>query len=307
MERRRFVPSGEGLEGRALLSFFGGGSGGRFKQGSDQNVPQTWYQKEARIEHLPFYMNQVQTKRFLPVSTITNLKADLHAVMGELSSPTETSVVDFNLTLRNAYKTMTISTAEANALNRTFGAVLIKAGATPQQTINLQSDMNQLAFVDSKSIDPSLLVTNDYALTLQTAMAAGRPIKKPEGAVLKKGEGIILDGGLLAKTSNHTPSFVGTYNVGVKGNGITFIQLVTANGTVLGTGSITPELGTYTAKVAQPLADGIYHIYTRAIDNQGHMSDLSYHYTELKVVTPQHPQTVKTVTITTTLGTRRLK
>ena len=303
MERRRFVPSGEGLEGRALLSFFGG-SVNKFKQGTDQNVPLTWFQKEARIDHLPFYMNQVETKRFLPATTIDNLKSDLHVLMGHLYSPTDTSVTDFNLSLRNAFKNMTISTAEVNALNRTFGAVLIKAGATPQQTINLQSDMNQMAFVDSKSINPSLLLTNDYSLVLQTAMASGRPIKKPDGSILKKDDGIILDGGLLARTRNHTPSFVGTYNVGIKGNGITFIQLVTPNGTVLGTGSITPDLGTYTVQIAKPLPDGVYNIYTRAIDNQGHMSDLSFHYTELKVITPPKPQTVKTVTITTTLGSR---
>jgi hypothetical protein len=306
MERRRFVPSGEGLEGRALLSFFGG-SVNKFKQGTDQNVPLTWFQKEARIDHLPFYLNQVQTKRFLPVSTITNLKADLHDLMGHLSSPTSTSVDDFNLTLRDAYKHTSISTAEATALNRTFGAVLIKAGATPEQTIRLQSDMNQLAFVDTKSIDPSLLITNDYALTLQTAMAAGRPIKRPDGPTLHKNDGVSLDNGLLARTRDHTPTFVGTYNVGIKGIGITDIQIVTANGNVLGVGKIEPTLGTYSVKIAKPLSDGTYDLYTRAIDNQGHMSDLSFHHVQLKVVSPPVPKVTKTVVITTTAGGVRVQ
>jgi hypothetical protein len=302
MDRRRFVPSGEGLEGRALLSLFGGKSVSQ-QEDTGQNVPETWLQKEVRVDHLPFYLRAVETTRFLPRATIEKLQDDLHAVMGELESPTQPAVTNFNLSIRDAFKNQTISTAETNALNRNFGEVLIKAGATPQQTINLQSDMNQLAFVDAKSVNPSILVANDYSLVLQTAMAAGRPIKRPDASILHKDDGVILSNGMLGRTRDHNPTLVGIYNVGLKGNGITDIQIVTANGTVLGTGKITPLTSDYTVKITTPLSDGIYNLYTRAIDNQGHVSELSYHYFRLKVVSPPaHTTTVKTTTITTPVG-----
>jgi hypothetical protein len=306
MDRRRFVPSGEGLEGRALLSLFGNLSTSR-QRDTGQNVPETWLQKEQRVNHIPFYLRAVDTTRFLPRATVENLQNHLHAVMGELSSPTDQAVTNFDLSIRDAFNNLTISTAEANALNRNFGEVLIKAGATPEQTINLQSDMNQLAFVDAKSINPSILVANDYSLVLQTAIAAGRPIKRPDASTLHANDGAILSNGMLGRTRDHNPTLVGIYNVGLKGNGITDIQIVTANGTVLGTGKITPITSAYTVKVTTTLADGIYNLYTRAIDNQGHLSDLSVHYFKLKVVSPpQHHvsqlHVVKTTTIVTPVG-----
>ena len=213
-------------------------------------------------------------------------------------------VTQFDLGIRDAFRNLTISTAESQRMNHAFGSVLVAAGATPQQTIDLQGDMNRLAFLDTKSVNPSILFANDYSLVLQTALAAGRPIKQPEAPILHKNDGALLDGGKLGRTHDHTPTLVGTYNVGIKGNGITHIQIVTPNGNVLGTGSITPTTGAYSVKIEPPLQDGIYDLYTRAIDNQGHTSNLSFHYFKLKVFTPGHRQVIQTTTVTPPAGPR---
>jgi hypothetical protein len=242
MDRRRFVPSGEGLEGRALLSLFGS-SFSRFNEKTDQNVPLTFFQKVVRVKHLPFYLDQVDTNRFLPASTIHSLQNNLDALIGELHSPmTSVQTNAFNSALRDVLPRTSLSSVEAATLNKAFGSVLIAAGATPSQTIALQSDLNQLAFVDAKSVNPATLAANDYSVTLQTALAAGRPIKQPVAPVISAKDGVIIEGGKFGRTRVHTPTLVGVYDVGLRGNSITDIQIVTPNGQVLGTGNIDRRL-----------------------------------------------------------------
>ena len=86
MDRRRFNPSAEGLEGRALLSLFGG-SGAKAAQANLQNIPTTFKQKELRIAHLPFFLEQEYPGRFLPEDTIKKLQADLTSVIASLHDP----------------------------------------------------------------------------------------------------------------------------------------------------------------------------------------------------------------------------
>ena len=118
------------------------------------------------------------------------------------------------------------------------------------------------------------------------SLAVGRPIKQPEAPILHKNDGTILNGGKNGRTRDHQPTLIGVYNVGAQGNGITDIQIVNANGDVLGTGTIAKYTGDYAVKIDQPLSDGVYDLYARAIDNQGHTSNRSFHYFELKVFTP---------------------
>jgi hypothetical protein len=51
--------------------------------------------------------------------------------------------------------------------------------------------------------------------------------------------------------------------------------------------------------INNPLPDGVYDLYARAIDNQGHMSDLSFHFTRLKVFTPGQRDVQATTTVST--------
>ena len=73
MDRRRYVPSTEGLEGRELLSgvntLFG------VQVTTNLNVPITLQQKEKRIEHLPYYMQQINPGRFLPKAEIEEIQS----------------------------------------------------------------------------------------------------------------------------------------------------------------------------------------------------------------------------------------
>ena len=79
MNSRRFVPSTEGLEGRALqastgLNVFG------LQLTNNLNVPITFEQKAKRIEHLPFYMGQIQPGRFLPKAEIQQIQGALQYI-----------------------------------------------------------------------------------------------------------------------------------------------------------------------------------------------------------------------------------
>src|SRR4051795_4439794 len=85
MDRRRFVPSTEGLEGRALLaSLFGSGTS---NTNATQDIPVTFALKEARIDRLPYFMEQFRPGRFLPPDTISHLKTDLLAVAAKIHKP----------------------------------------------------------------------------------------------------------------------------------------------------------------------------------------------------------------------------
>ncbi len=187
MDRRRFSPSAEGLEGRELLSLFGGGN--TQKQNttiSVQDLPKTYAQKQLRIAHLPFYMLQENPDRFLPADVVTSLQDDINAIVAKLGPPGAPVVDAFNANLRNLLSDNTLSPKNAQLLSNSFGAVLAHAGATPEQQANLQQDMNALAEVDSKSVQPSTLARQDYALVMQTVLAVGRP---PADAVCDDDQG----------------------------------------------------------------------------------------------------------------------
>ncbi|MCA1684691.1 MAG: hypothetical protein LC745_01645, partial [Planctomycetia bacterium] len=69
MDRRRYTPSAEGLEGRALLSLFGGTghTGSQYNTTvSIEDLPKTYKEKELRIAHLPYYLQQEDPRRYLP-------------------------------------------------------------------------------------------------------------------------------------------------------------------------------------------------------------------------------------------------
>ena len=284
MDRRRFAPSAEALEGKALLSLFGVKTTNTSQQISVQDLPETFRQKELRIEHLPFYLEQTQPGRFLPSATITKLQSDLGDIAAELHAPT-TQVVDaFNHGLQHALPYLTLSTTNAHLLNASFGSVLDRAGATPQETANLRQDMNQLALVDSKSIEPSLLARNDYSLVLQTALSIGRPIQTPRAPELAANDGIKAKNGESGYTHDHLPTFVGSYEAGATRIGFMRMQIVDASGTVFGVG-VVDSAGHYSVKLTTPLPDGNYAFHARAIDEVGHQSDLSPGSFKLKVIT----------------------
>jgi hypothetical protein len=283
MDRRRFVPSGEGLEGRALLSgLFGGKTATTTTTQTLETLPNTFIEKQMRIKNLPFFMRQPDPQRFLPPAAIKNLQEDLAAIVGRLHGPTTKVVEDFNLGLRHEFPHVSLSPADAKVLNRAFGSVLAAAGATTTEVANLKRDMNQITLATSKSPNPTTLAASDYSLVLQIGLSVGRPIKQPAVPTIAKKDGVMINGGRIALTRNPAPTFVGVYDVGPKGNKITSMQIINEAGDVLGVGPIAAATGDYSVKLSPALPNGTYKIQSRAIDNQGHMS-LPSHTITLKV------------------------
>jgi len=276
MDRRRFTPSAEGLEGRALLSLFGGGKYTAHYNTtvSIADLPKTYKEKELRIAHLPYYLAQEDPRRFLPPDAVYQLQTDMNSVVSRLHAPTAPVVNAFNAGLRRLMPHNTLSPSDARYINHLFGTVLERAGATPEQVTNLQDDMNALARVDSLSIQPSTLARGDYSLVLQTTLAVGRPMITPTSPSLMANDGIKTDGGRAGITHDHTPTLVGTYQAGATKDSEVQLQIVDRNtGRVVGSMPVGPA-GTYSIKLDH-LDDGTYQLAARSSDEVGHLSDES--------------------------------
>ena len=276
MDRRRFSPSAERLEGRELLSLFGGGN--TQKQNttiSVQDLPKTYKQKTLRIAHLPYYLLQENPDRFLPANVVASIQDTLNATIAELDPPGAPVVDAFNANLRSLAPDNTLSPANAALLNSSFGAVLAHAGAAPEVQATLQADMNALALVDSQSVQPSMLARQDYALIMQTTLAVGRPQLTPYATTLKSDDGVKILGGKGALTHDQRPTFVGTYPGGASKDGDIWMQIVDqATGQVLGTAPVT-SAGTYSVKLSTTLPNGNYTLVARSSDEVGHLSLIS--------------------------------
>lgn len=295
MDRRRFVPSPEGLETRAVLSFFG--TKPVRVNNPAQDVPVTFAQKELRIAHLPFYLNQMQPGRVLPQAVITQLQTDLTSIAGRLHKPNPATLEAFNTNLREVTPHSSLRPSDIKILDHSFRTVVKDTGATAQQVSSLSTDMLNLAKVDSQSRQPVFLGTNDYSLVLQTILGVGRPIQTPPAPQLALTDGIRVSTN-IGKTANHQPRLVGVYGAGASvgvfagntsggfnTNGV-MMQIIDDHGTVFGQGPINAANGDYRVQVARPLADGVYRLHIRAVDAQGHTSDPSPVYLLKVVSTP---------------------
>ncbi|WP_406699981.1 hypothetical protein V5E97_14160 [Singulisphaera sp. Ch08] len=287
MDRRRFVPSPEGLEGRAMLSVFGAGN--NTQAAVAQEVPVTFHQKETRIEHLPFYLKQLEPDRFLPPATIQQLQDDLLSIAGRLHRPNPATIEAFNSTLQDIIPNASLSKSDAKTLSHAFQRVLGSTGATAQQVTNLTQDMSELAKVSSQSPRPVYLATNDYSLVLQTILGVGRPIQRPPAPELANQDGVRVSAG-IGKTTLRQPQLVGTYGAGsvvgdfagntgggFNSNGVT-IKIVDDQGTVYGQSIVDPANGNYRVTIGTPLANGVYRFHAQAVDSQGHESPPSAVY-----------------------------
>jgi hypothetical protein len=256
MERRRFVPSGEGLEGRALLSIFNPTNLLSSTTSTSDTFPGTTQQKLSRIEHLPFFLENLQPGRPLPKSVTVPLQAGLVSIMGQLHGPPSQVIDQFDLTLRNTIPNASLSASNAAALNNNFGQVLTTAGADPASVAALKADMNAVAQLDSNSVNPVILATNDYSLVLQVALGVGRPLRVPNAPTLAAADTL---GKGSNTTANPQPSLVGTYSPN------TTIQILDSNFNVVGSSTVLAG-GRYKVQFAEPLAPGVYHVRVRGFD-----------------------------------------
>lgn len=282
MDRRRFVPSAVGLEGRALMSLFGGGSSQAALTTSLVNLPENFREKMKRIENLPYFLNSFQPGRYIDPQAMQSIQSSLVQIAGRLHGLPEIYVNGFNSNLRHAFPYNTLSPDTAKILNHSYSVVLVQSGIDPTVLQNLTNDMNTFALVDTKSPNPSYLARNDYGLVEQISLAVGRPIPAPSAPTISPKVGKATNGGREGYTFDHNPLMLGTYASGASTDGATSIQIINNFDQVLATAEVQSD-GRYSV-VLPTLPDGIYKLSTRATDAFGLASKQSRAFT-LKVAT----------------------
>ena len=120
IDRRRYVPSTEGLETRELMAgvntLFG------IQVTTNLNVPVTLQQKEKRIEHLPYYLEQIRPGRFLPQTEIKDIQSALFNMIDGIDKPRTDALNNFNYQLRKVVGKQSLTAGDiAAAESRRIG------------------------------------------------------------------------------------------------------------------------------------------------------------------------------------------
>jgi Bacterial Ig-like domain len=285
MDRRRFVPAPEGLEVRTLLSstsrgFTLFGSSGT----TTQTLPITFAQKELRIQKMPTNLRALQPDRYLPPETINQIQLGLNEIISQINPAPPRGLTNYNLEMRNIVHNTSLSAANVQTLNRMFSSIMIATHAPNPGLTNVVTGVNQLVSrVDTASISPVFLATNDNAYILQLALVIGQQMPAPRVPTITRGTGHQVNP-RVAITPLYAPTYVGSYEYG------TTIQMVNVTtGDVIGT-AIVAKTGKYALHITTPLAVGKYHLAVRAVDEVGHVGHASRVF-GLKVVPPKnHPK-----------------
>jgi len=279
MDRRRFVPRPEALEGRTLQTnintLFG------LQLSSNLNVPITFQQKSLRIIRLPYYLDKIAPHgRFLPKAEIKQIQESLFNMMDAIHRPPPSALNNYNYQLRKVVNQQSLSTADIDRLGFSFGAVL-RSAKTPSGSIDGMKTAlyNLTSQVDTASVLPVTLATNDYSLVLQTALAIGRPMPPPTLPKIKKNQGIQANSDHF-KTPLARPTLVGTYHFH------TVIQVVTPEGVVVGSENVHKN-NNYKVQITTPQSVGVHEFQLRALDDVGHISRYSKPFL-IKVVPKRH-------------------
>jgi hypothetical protein len=286
MDRRRFVPSADGLETRTMMSTTAG-SGLSFLSGSattTQQLPITFQQKSLRILNVPKNLRALSPNRFLPVNTVQQIQLGLFQIMGRMGPVSSTALTNYNLAMRKIVFHPTLSPSSANLLNNGFTGAL-KAAKTPEPGLTtLSTAIRQLTTqFDTASVNPTYLATNDATYILQLANVIGQPMPAPRVPTITRETGHQVKPG-VSVTPLSNPDFTGTYEFGT-----TMRMIDSANGEVVGLATVAKN-GQYLVRVSTPLAVGTYHFYMQAVDEAGHVSHSSRLFL-VKVVPPRHPTT----------------
>lgn len=282
MDRRRYVPSPEGLEVRTMLSTTGSGLGVfGTSTSTTQTLPITFQQKELRIQKMPLNLRALEPNRYLPPATISQIQLGLNQIMSGMSAPAPKALTNYNLLMRKIVFNSSLSASNAQQLNHAFTAVL-KSGNAPEPGLTtLVTSVNQLVSqVDTASVGPTNLATNDNAYLLQLAIVIGQQMPAPRAPTIAKSTGHQVSP-RVAVTPLSDPIYIGNYEYN------TTIQMVNIeNGQVIGT-AIVAKNGQYALHVSTPLAVGKYKLIVQAVDEVGHISHASRVF-GLQVVPPKH-------------------
>lgn len=282
MDRRRYVPSPEGLEVRTMLSTTAG-SAGIFGTSTStaQTLPITYQQKELRIQKMPINLRALEPNRYLPPVTINQIQLGLNQIMSGMSAPPPKALSNYNLLLRKIVFKSSVSASNAQQLNHAFTAVLNSGHAPEPGLTTLVTAVNQLVSqVDTASVGPTNLASNDNAYILQLAIVIGQQMPAPRAPTIAKSSGHQVEPG-IAVTPLGDPTYIGSYEYN------TTIQMVNIeNGQVIGA-AIVAKNGQYAVHVSTPLAVGKYKLIVQAVDEVGHISHPSRVF-GLQVVPPKH-------------------
>ncbi len=268
MDRRRYVPAAEGLEVRTLQA---GNSFSLFGAGATltQSLPITFAQKELRIQKMPTNLRALEPDRSLPPITINQIQLGLNEIMSQMTAASPYGLTTYNLQMRNIAFNSSLSTADVATLDRMFTSNLIAAHAPNPGLSNVSSGVNTLVSqVDTASINPVFLATNDNAYILQLALVLGQQMPAPRAPTITKGTGHQVNP-RVAITPLYAPVYTGTYTYGAT------IDLVNVKtGAVIGS-AIVGKNGRYALHITTPLAVGKYHLSVRAVDEVGHVGHAS--------------------------------
>ena len=282
MDRRRYVPSTEGLEVRTLLATSSSGLGFLgTSTNTIQNLPITFQQKELRIQKLPQNMRAYGPNRTLPPETISQIQLGLNQIMSQLTEANPKALSNYNNEMRKIVFHSSLSAGNVALLNRMFSALLVSANTPEPGLTNLSSAVNHLVSqVDTASINPTYLATNDNAYILQLALVIGQKMPAPRVPTILKSTGHQVNP-RVAITPLSEPTYIGSYEYN------TTVQMVdVSTGAIIGQANVAKN-NNYSLTVTTPLPVGKYHLALYAVDEVGHVSHASRVF-GLKVVPPKH-------------------
>ncbi len=189
-------------------------------------------------------------------------------MLDTIHKPPAQALDNFNYQLRKVVATQSLSTDNINRLNFSFGALLKSAKAPTDAITGLQSGLfKMVSQVDTASVLPVSLGSNDYTLTLQTALGIGRPMPPPIVPKIKKNQGIQANVNHI-KTPLPRPHLVGTYHFH------TFIRVVTPGGEIVGASRVKKD-NNYNVQIVVPQGIGVHEFRVQAVDDVGNVSKLS--------------------------------
>ena len=111
MNRRRFIPSTEGLEVRTLQAtnlntLFG------LQLNANLNIPITYQQRVLRIRRLPYYLEQIRPGRFLPKAEMQQIQSSLYNMLEVIHRPPTQGLDDYNYDLRKVVSKQSLTVLE---------------------------------------------------------------------------------------------------------------------------------------------------------------------------------------------------
>lgn len=288
MDRRRFIPRPENMEGRMMLSTASPGSAAASTAAASRsavttteaNVPITIQDKLTRIDRLPINLRATDRNRALPRELIGPIQQAMTDSISTLGRADPQTIEMFNGVLRDVVSRPSLRAQDAQALNNALTKVLVSAGASTEDVDAIATNLKALATtVNTSQAQPVFLSTNDYATVLQMTLIVGRPMPAPSLPNLAQGTGAQASTGHFVSRTT-LPKFVGTYEAQA------IMQIYDdATGVVYGQGQAAKN-GQYSIHFDKALEVGpTYKMRVRAVDELGHVGQSSRPFT-IKVALP---------------------